>query len=281
MEPTGHGAAMARPVPRTWLEPHGADAARLDRLIADRELAERLHAAGYVGRDWDYFAAELIKYGYAVLIAWMRDGVIWRRLATRNIGGLPTPPPWEWHLETWTDLASDVLISAVPKFRDTVLATGRWDPNGRASLKTFFIGHCLIRFPNPYRSWHTAVTARNLEVPDDIDSWRHADPTGAGPEHDLVRREDLAHGLATLDDRTREALVLLDQGYDQAEVADRIGTSRKAVEMIVRRHRARLDRARPDPTPQATAPQAATPQATTRSRARQRTTRGGRHDAAS
>ena len=273
MEPTGRGAAVARPVPRTWLEPHGADGARLDRLLADRELAERLRAAGYVGRDWDYFAAELIKYGYAVLIAWMRDGVIWRRLAARNIGGLPTPPPWQWHLETWTDLASDVLMSAVPKFRDTVLATGRWDPDGRASLKTFFIGHCLIRFPNPYRSWHTTVTARAGEVPDDLAGWRQADPADPGPEHDLVRREDLAHGLAALDDRTRETLVLLDQGYDQTEVADRMGTSRKAVEMIVRRHRARLDQVRNPTTPQSTTP--------TQPTARHRRTRGGRHDAAS
>lgn len=272
MEPPGHSGAVARPVPRAWLGPHAVDAARLDRLLGDRELAERLHAAGYAGRDWDYFAAELIKYGYAVLIAWMRNGIIWSWLAAKGIGGLPAPPPWEWHLETWTDLAGDTLVIAVPKFRDTVLATGRWNPDGRASLKTFFIGHCLFRFPNPYRSWHTTVTARQREIPDDLAGWRQADPVAPGPEDDLVRREDLARGLAALDDRTREALVLLDQGYDQAEVADRMGTSRKAVEMIVRRHRGRVDPARLPAARQLAARHAA---------ARRPETGGRRHGAAS
>ncbi len=75
-----HGPDLvARPVPRSWLDPHVADAGRLDRLLADKDLADRLAAAGYVGREWDYVATELIKYGYAVLIAWMRNGTIWRR----------------------------------------------------------------------------------------------------------------------------------------------------------------------------------------------------------
>ncbi len=153
MDPTEHDA-VARPMPQAWLDPHVVDATRLDRLLADRDLVQRLHAADYTGRDWDYVAAELIKYGYAVLIAWMRNGVIRRRLADKNINGLPTPPPWEWHDETWNDLAGATLVIAVEKFRDTVLATGHWKPDGGASLKTFFIGQCLFRFPNPYRSWH-------------------------------------------------------------------------------------------------------------------------------
>jgi hypothetical protein len=180
MGPTEHGA-VPRPVPRVWLDPHVVDAARLDRLLADRDLVERLAAAGYVGREWDYVAAELIKYGYAVLIAWMRSGVIWRRLADKNIAGLPAPPPWEWNEETWNDLAGATLVIAVEKFRDTVLASGRWKPDGGASLKTFFIGQCLFRFPNPYRSWHTAVTARQREAPDDLTGWKQAGPTIHSP----------------------------------------------------------------------------------------------------
>lgn len=240
MDPTEHDA-LPRPVPRAWLDPHVADPSRLDRLLADRDLAARVAAAGYTGRDWDYVAGELIKYGYAVLVAWMRNGTIWRRLADKGCGGLPTPPSWEWNEEAWYDLAGSTLVIAVEKFRDTVLAAGRWDPDRGASLKTFFIGQCLFRFANPYRSWHTAVTARQREVPDDLAGWRQGDPAARSPEQDLVRREDLARGLANLDDRTRETLLLLDQGYDQTEVADRMGTTRKAVEMIVRRHRARLD----------------------------------------
>lgn len=245
-----HGPDLvARPVPRSWLDPHVADAGRLDRLLADKDLADRLAAAGYVGREWDYVATELIKYGYAVLIAWMRNGTIWRRPKDKGIAGLPSPSPWEWNDETWNDLAGATLVIAVEKFRDTVLATGRWNPNGGASLKTFFIGQCLFRFPNPYRSWHTTVTTRQQhEVQDDLASWKQTTPATRSPEHDVVQRDDIARGLAALDDRTRDTLLLLEQGYDQTEVATRMGTTRKAVEMIVRRHRARLGRPSPPPT---------------------------------
>jgi hypothetical protein len=242
MDPTeGETAdsAVARPVPRAWLDPHVVDAKRLDRLLADRELVDQLRAAGYTGPDWDYVAGVLIKYGYAVLISWMRQGVIWRRLADKGRGGLPTPPHWEWNDDTWNELAGTTLVVALQKFRDNVLVPGRWNPDRGASLKTFFIGQCLFCFPNPYRSWHTAVTARQCEAPDDLSGWSQHTPSTRGPEEDLIIREAISDGLAGLDERTGEILVLLDQGYDQTEVADRIGTTRKAVEMIVRRHRSR------------------------------------------
>lgn len=57
-------------------------------------------------------------------------------LADKNLTGLPTPPPWEWNEEARYDLASATLVIAVEKFRDTVLATGRWNPDRGASLKT-------------------------------------------------------------------------------------------------------------------------------------------------
>jgi hypothetical protein len=33
------------------------------------------------------------------------------------------------------------------------LLANRWDPKKGASIKTFFIGQCLIRFVNVYNRW--------------------------------------------------------------------------------------------------------------------------------
>jgi len=239
MDPTDRETPVARPVPRAWLDPHIVDPTRLDRLCADAELAQRLHAAGYTGRDWDYFVTELLKYGYAILISWMRTGMIWRRLNDRNVGGLPTPPQWEWRQDTWESLASDTLIIAIEKFRDTVLIPGRWDPKRGASLKTFFIGQCLIRFPNVYRSWHTVTEARQTERPTNAGGLLRTRAATDDPERHLVQHDEITRGLAQLDDRTRTVLLLLDQDYTQNEVADQLGVTRKTVEMIVRRHRER------------------------------------------
>lgn len=240
MDPTGRESSAAPPVPQAWLDPHIVDPARVDRLFADAELAQRLNTAGYTGRDWDYFVTELIKYGYAVLNSWMRSGLIWRRLADqRGIRGLPTPPAWEWNDEAWGDLAHDTLVIAIEKFRDTVLIPGRWDPNRGASLKTYFIGQCLIRFPNVYRSWYVSTEKRQFERPVDADEWLHARPAAGTPEDKVVQDDQIARGLADLDDRTREVLVLLDQDHTQTQVAEHLGISRKSVEMIVKHHRDR------------------------------------------
>ena len=123
-------------------------------------------------------ATELIKYGMAVLIGWMRSELIWVRVAERTkFGQLPRPIGWLWCDEAWNEIAVNTLLDALPNFRDSVLRSGRWDPRGRASLKTFFIGQCLFRYPNVYRRWHAAAERRRNEIPDnphDLQTWRTA-----------------------------------------------------------------------------------------------------------
>lgn len=227
--------SQTRPVPRAWLVEFARDGEHLDRLLADAELAERMESARYEGREWDYFATELIKYGLNVLVGWMRTGLIWKRLKSRGFGGLPSPPEWEWERETWQSLAADTVVIAVEKFRDTVLRPGKWDPRRGASLKTYFIGQCLIRFPNVYRSWEAETSARQAERPGDAEDWLANQDSLERPENRVLVRDEVLRELVGLDERTRHALLLLNRGYDQYEVAERMGITRKAVEMIVRR----------------------------------------------
>lgn len=55
--------------------------------------------------------------------------------------------------ENADELANETVAVALNKFRDTNLRRHRWDSTRGATIKTYFIGQCLIRFPNIYRSW--------------------------------------------------------------------------------------------------------------------------------
>lgn len=235
VEPPGRAA---RPVTRRSLTPFARDAAHLERLLADTDLFERLRASNFTGPDWDFVAVNaLIRYGRAVLVSWFRSGEIWEQLARKGIRGLPPAPEWEWtQPETRQELADDVLVVSVEKFRDKVLRPGRWDPSRGASLRTYFIGQCLFQFPNAYRSWAAAARARLPERPHDADEWLRTLPGGElGIESQVSLEDQVARELAALDPRTRQVLELREAGYDQTEIAQQLGLTRKIVENTVAR----------------------------------------------
>src|SRR5690349_10636026 len=81
----------ASPVPAGWLsefddgrEKRELDAAvaalrRRERLVEDADLVDWLASQGFAGRDYERFATELAKYGFSVLVAWIRRGLIFAR----------------------------------------------------------------------------------------------------------------------------------------------------------------------------------------------------------
>lgn len=151
-------------VPEQWLaEPEHRNAAdRLDRLAADYELITGLAWGKFEGADYQYFANELAKYGLAVMRGWMRRRLILARCRERGFGGLPEPP-----LDAFDDpdvldeLANETVAKALHHFREDVLLAGKWDHHRGASLRTYFIGQCLIRFANIYRQcWPRTPGAR-------------------------------------------------------------------------------------------------------------------------
>lgn len=233
---------VARPVPRPWLQNHQDAAERLDRLLADAKLISHLQWSGFQGADYDWFAEELARYGLAVLRSWMFTGVIFERLKEKGYGPLPPLAASGWDADDRDGLAHLTIALALRKFRETVLIPHRWDHTKGATLKTFFIGQCLMRFPNFYRSWHLEVTERPQHRDlDDIDPGKMVDRVGV--EYRAVQADELTRGLQRLPDhRTRQVLVLLAQGYQQNEIAERLGTTRKAIEGILSRHRKRLQR---------------------------------------
>ncbi len=60
------------------------------------------------------------------------------------------------------------MAVALNKFRDTVLRRHRWDSTRGATIKTYFIGQCLIHFSNIYRSWIAELHVARRQEPTDL-----------------------------------------------------------------------------------------------------------------
>lgn len=233
----------SEPVPDTWLADYDdSEASRsLDRLAADQDLITSLGLQGYQGRDYAVFETELAKYGIAVIGGWIRRGLIFAKCRQRGLGGLP--PPVGDALrdpDTIAELTGETVAKALVHFRTDVLLRGRWVSNRGATLKTFFVGQCLIRFANVYRAWHTKEQRKEALL-DPHDAFELGDRQQDGPEDRVIDLREVERGLAHVKDpRLKTALVLMAAGHTQAEAALRLGVTEKTVERMVANHRARM-----------------------------------------
>lgn len=248
----GHPAALPRvqppageSLPSGWLSEYDDTAAAkaIDRLAADQDLITTLGLQGYQGRDYRIFETELAKYGMAVIGGWIRRGLILQRCKERGYGGLPAPlgdglrDP-----DTIEELTSETVAKALVHFRSDVLMKNRWVSTGGATLKTFFIGQCLIRFANVYRQWHaheqrTYVTAEPQTLIDLTDQ-----PVD-GPEERVIDLREVDRGLDVIDDvRLKKVMVLVAAGMTQAEAGLHLGLPTKTVEKMLENHRKRMKR---------------------------------------
>lgn len=79
-----------------WLADADRDRAeeKFARLAGDRELAATLRAGGYRGRNYDLFANEIAKYGWAVIRGWIYKDQIRGEVKRKGFGALePEPRP--------------------------------------------------------------------------------------------------------------------------------------------------------------------------------------------
>lgn len=129
---------------QAWLADADRDRAegRFDRLAGDRELEVALRAGGYRGRNYELFA----KYGWAVIRGWIFKGQIRGEVKRKGFGALEPEPRPGAIIEDAEGFADETVVLALGAFRDKVLVPGKWDPTKGASLRTFFVGQCLLQF---------------------------------------------------------------------------------------------------------------------------------------
>lgn len=246
----GGPAATVQPevsdqVDEAWLRDFDSERSEyLRRLETDRSIIAELRAAGFAGRDYDYFASEIAKYGIAVMAAWIRTHQIFSKLRSRGRGLAEPSDDVLRDTETAFEVAMETVAYALGNFRTYVLLPGRWDPDRGASIRTYFIGQCLIQFPNVYRRWHRETFDRA--------PWpelaNEAMLTARGYEHveQQVQQQRQVGELLTAvkKDRTREVLVLRGAGWTQEQISERLEMTLKTVEMIVANERKRQQRGR-------------------------------------
>lgn len=212
---------------------NGAEHAR--RLAADTRLVEELEDVEFEGRLWEQTAEALAEYGYRVMRDWIGSGKIFEQCRAQgwNRGAFTQAENAGWHAvcraEDLEDLVQETVAVAIVKFRDNILAQGRWDASQGASLTTYFIGQALIQFPDIFDRWWVQ---RRLHVLSQGD--RRVDHPDFRTELEL---ETMEHVLS-LDRQLALILVAREVGYSYAEIAELVGLpSAHAVSQRMYRHR--------------------------------------------
>lgn len=239
IQPAKDQLELISAVPETWLDAIGDRdlADRIDRLAADEDLILTLQLTNYTGSEWDYVATQLIRYGMAVIAGWMRRGLILTRCRERGSGGLhDLGRPFD--SDEVEELTGETVAKALNHFLSDVLMKRRWSPHGGATLRTFFIGQCLMRFANIYRRWWGNESRfRNTTTTTD-DTLELFTPQAPGVDDAAVAHIYAVTVLARVKDpRVRHAMLLTADGRSQAEIAHALGCTEKAVERMLAKQR--------------------------------------------
>ncbi|MGO0578327.1 hypothetical protein [Ornithinimicrobium panacihumi] len=209
---------------------------RIDRLAVDVELIRELAASGFGGENWEMLANVLAEYGVSVFDGWMRAGVLYERLAGKNVRA-PRLPDWALaDPEVRVELAVGTVSAALHVFRTDILPNRKWQPSRGAALSTYFIGQCMFRFGNVAQAWLRESKERiTTPVPDD-DLIRLSDRAPVrSVEDDVIRDETAQQVLAGATPRGARAMVMLTHGYSHAEIAAELGCTTKSVSSLLER----------------------------------------------
>ena len=204
-----------------------------ERLIADNELVQTLAFGNFDGREWEYFSTELAKYGMAVIGGWMRRGMIFSRCKSRGFGGLPELGR-EFTDDEIEELTGETISKALVHFRRDVLMKQKWDYRKGATLRTYFVGQCLIRFANIYRRWHGGETRNRYDLTGDSETLAAFSPRAVAGDLQAIDRTIIAAALSTVKDpRVKKAMMFKAQGRTYAEIAFELDVTEKTVERML------------------------------------------------
>jgi DNA-directed RNA polymerase specialized sigma24 family protein len=138
------------------------------------------------------------------------------------------------------ELTGETISKALFHFRRDVLLKQKWDYRKGATLRTFFVGQCLIRFANIYRRWWSGETRNRHDLTDDHDSLADFGARAVAADVQAIDRTIINDALATVKDaRVKMAMLRRSQGRTHAEIAIELEVTKKAVERMLANERAR------------------------------------------
>ncbi|GAA4554864.1 RNA polymerase sigma factor [Pseudonocardia xishanensis] len=210
-------------------------------------LIQSIYEAGMKGVRYDLLIDELRRYGMRVLRAALRDGRIftWCGVGSRAPVFATADERRVLHTspEDRDELALETIANAIVLFHES-LADREWNPE-RSSLHTYFIGACKIAFPGVYRRWSRERASRLEEygyghTPEVLGVELRA--LSPSPEAMAVDTDTLRRILRVGSPEARMICRLILTGYNQAEIAEKLGITTRAVEGHMHRLRKRVEK---------------------------------------
>lgn len=210
-------------------------ARRLQRIV-EEEIVGDLQWQGFdtTTPEWREFASALAEYGYSVFMGWLVSGTVYRMAAQhaggRGVFGLEKIPEG---LRLFGDearaVAAELMIRSIKAFRSKTLMNPkpekRWRADGGSSIKSFFVGRCLMEFPDVYQQWARQEQrfgvegARYAALEKEERGGDQVDPEWAG-----VASTELQAMRDENDAATMVMFELQVAGYTYAEIADMLST---------------------------------------------------------
>ena len=180
--------------------------------------------------EWHVFASALAEYGYSVMMGWIITGSIFRMAAAQRQGkgvyGLNKLPD-DLRLTDRDEahaLATEVLIVAIDRFRRKTLmnpdSSKRWRIDGGASIKTFFIGRCLMELPDVYEKWNRNANRSRTSLENYDTLTPNDEPVSVNPQTNALDLIDLDHIFDDEHPLTRVMFELHVEGYTYEEITE-------------------------------------------------------------
>lgn len=224
------------------------EASRSARRAAEARIVDILRAENFEGPRYVKTTTRLMDYGWRTINKWTGTGEIFTqaRRAGRPVPLHMTSPDWD--ADARSEVATETVVAGMDLFLEHGLIRGKWDPNGGASLSTYFVGASVRSFRPVFVRWFRGVQKGQAELdlppsdPDgafgdrDIPDQRATDPFYAAATHDEVKRI-LPY---ITDTKVRRGLALRALGYTQQQAAAEVGLTEKALEGRIGRLRTRI-----------------------------------------
>jgi RNA polymerase sigma-70 factor (ECF subfamily) len=212
----------------------GSDSALAEeRLRVDGVLVQHFRESGLTGPRWDQFHRQLLGYGLTIVTKLVRSGAMFARCGHhgRFLHQQAIPP------DEAEELASDAVFEGFVLFCERGLLGKEWSVEHGQPLNEYFVNACALAFPNVYRRWQTRMNSwRDVDLLDSFASLDQVVAEGT-PEDAVVEQQAANAAFAGLSEDNRRLLILHDQGYSHAEIAELMRLTPRAVEGRIRRAR--------------------------------------------
>jgi DNA-directed RNA polymerase specialized sigma24 family protein len=220
-------------------QPQELDPLASEPAADDAKLFIRLAADGFAGPSYERVIEILWRYAYQVIRSWVFTGVISGKCAQKGVKGAPTAEDLRgWTADELEDLVQETLASAERKFQRNAKKGKGWQPDQRASLKSYFVTGCLFELATVYKRLRrhrdhdvNREASHPVELSDQVPDIAET----------VLDRLEAAELLAQLipDSRLRLVMRLDSNGLSTAEISQILddGTSPRAVEGMIYRYK--------------------------------------------